>query len=100
MINKWGNGLGISPSPKHKIRGKNTLDVLNTFFILFYLNFSILQPPDLNINTLILYVKMKFKVIHNKKNNQLFIFLSRKKLKLSKDKVPRFIRIKKMKVMD
>ena len=38
---------------------------------------------------------LKAKVVKNKKNNQLSIFLSRKKLGLKDGKEPQFIKIKK-----
>lgn len=41
---------------------------------------------------------MKFKINHNKKNNQLFIALSRKKLQILKKKVPRFLEAESVKV--
>lgn len=40
------------------------------------------------------------KVIHNKSNNQLFIALSRKKLKISQKKVPKFFDFENFKMED
>ena len=38
------------------------------------------------------------KIIHNKRNNQLSILLSRRKLKILKKKIPKLIEIEKMKL--
>ena len=40
----------------------------------------------------------KFKINHNKKNNQLFIALSRKKLQILKKRVPKFLEAENVKV--
>lgn len=38
------------------------------------------------------------KIVYNKKNNQLYVTLSRKKLNISKKKVPKFINFENIKV--
>ena len=42
---------------------------------------------------------MDFKIIHNKKNNQLAIVLSRKKLKIAKDLIPNIMKVKRDQIM-
>jgi len=37
---------------------------------------------------------IKAKIVHNKRNNQLFLHLSRKKLQIAKNKIPKLIELK------